>query len=135
VEALMSCIRKNTYDAPSKYESPIEELIRWRTVMERELPYGNIMSLMRARNCVGAYRDRLAPWEWLRCPSCGERGPWVDSGDRDRYCKGCSGTGILLANEQDEPKPEEPVPAGWGSRLRRLGHLDPRRNITTTRRL
>ena len=150
----MSCIRKHTHDALSKYKSPIEELIGWRTVMERELPYGNIMSLMHARNCVGAYREKLAPQEWFRCPSCGGRGLWVDSGDfvsgtsywseflglwvnsgdRNRYCKRCSGTGILLVCEQDEPKPEEPVPAGWGSWLRRLGHLDPRRNITTRRR-
>jgi len=130
----MSCIRNHAHEAPSKCESPIEELVGWRTVMERELPYGNIMSLMHARNCVGAYRDKLAPQEWFRCPSCGGRGLWVDGGDRNRYCKRCSGTGILLVFEQDVPKFEKAAPTGWRSWLRMQGHLKPRKNMTTRRR-
>ena len=130
----MSCIMKHAHEAPSKYESPIEELIGWRTVMERELPYGNIMSLMHARNCVGAYRDRLAPQEWFRCPSCGGRGLWVDGGDSNRYCKRCSGTGILLVCEQDVPKSEKAAPTGWRSWLQGLGHLNLHKNMTTRRR-
>jgi len=147
----MSCIRKHAHEAPSKCESPIEELIGWRTVMERELPYGNITSLMHARNCVGTYRDKLSPEEWFRCPSCGGRGLWVDSGDfvsgtsywseflglwvnsgdRNRYCKRCSGTGILLVCEQDVPKSGKTAPTGWRSRLRRLGHPNLRKDMTT----
>ena len=150
----MSCIRKHTHDALSKYKSPIEELVGWRTVMERELPVGNIMSLMHARNCVGTYRDKLSPEEWFRCPSCGGRGLWVDSGDfvsgtsywseflglwvnsgdRNRYCKRCSGTGILLVFEQDVPKSEKAAPTGWRSGLQWFGHLNLRKNMTTRRR-
>jgi hypothetical protein len=111
----MNCIRNHAYDAPSKHESPVEELVGWRTVMERELPYGNIMSLMHARNCVGAYRDKLPPWEWFRCPSCGGRGLRVDDSNRNRYCKRCSGTGILLVCEQGVPESEKAAPTGWRS--------------------
>ena len=108
----MSCIRKHTHEVPSKCESPIERFIGWRTVMERELPYGNIMNLMHARNCVGHCRNELAPWEGFRCPSCGGRGPWGDGGNTNRYCKRCSGTGIPLTCEQDVPKSEKADPTG-----------------------
>lgn len=127
----MSHIKKHTQDQPSEHKSPIEELISWRKMMEAQLPCGDIMSLMHARNCVGTYRDKLAPWEWFRCLSCGGRGLWVDNGNR--YCKRCSGTGILLVCEQHEPIQQEPVPTGWRSWLRRLGRLYPRKNIIARR--
>ena len=99
----MSCIRRHVPDAPSEGESPIEKLVGWRTVMEGQLPYGNITTLMHARNAVGAYRDKLAPWEWFRCPQCGGRGLWVNRNGENRYCPRCSGTGILLARELTDP--------------------------------
>ncbi len=107
----MSCIRRHVPEAPPEGESPIEKLVGWRTVMEGELPYGDIMTLMHARNAVETYRGKLAPWEWFRCPSCGGRGLWVNNGNR--YCRRCSGTGILLTCEQDESK------SGAATRARR----------------
>ncbi len=131
----MNGIRKHARKAPSKCESAIEELVGWRAVMEREFPLGNnIMSIMHARNCVGAYRDRLARSEWFPCPSCGGRGLWVDQDGRNRYCKRCTGTGILLVCEQDTSISDEAPPTGWRSWLRRLVHLDPRKNVITKRR-
>lgn len=97
----MNCIRKHVTEAPSKAESPVEKLIHWRTEMEAQLPRGSIMMLMYARNAVGVYRDKLAPREWFRCPSCGGHGMWVDGGNH--WCPRCSGTRILLAEELTDP--------------------------------
>ena len=130
----MSCIRRHVPEAPSEGESPIEKLVGWQTVMEGQLPYGNITTLMHARNAVGAYRDKLAPWEWFRCPSCGGRGLWVNRNGENRYCPRCSGTGILLACEQDAPQPHMPALTVWGSRLQGLGKPNQRRKVTTRRR-
>ena len=92
------------------------------------------MMLMYARNAVGAYRTKLAQGEWFRCPSCGGRGLWVDEGGTNRYCSWCSGTGILLVCEQDEPKPAVPAREGWWSWLRKQLHLAPRKNVGVGRR-
>lgn len=75
----MSFMRKHAHRAPSGHESLVETLIGWRTVMERELPFGNIMSVMHARNCVGAYRDGLAPREWIWCRDWGRLRSRVES--------------------------------------------------------
>jgi hypothetical protein len=127
----MSWIRKRPHDMPSERESPIEKLVGWRSVMEGELPYGNIMTLVHARKCVRYYRDKLAPWEWTRCPDYGGRDLWVNNGNR--YCRRCSGTEILLVCEQDVPKPGAAPPTRWRSRLRRLGHLNPTKDVVARR--
>lgn len=132
-EAPMSCVRKHVTEAPSEAESPIEKLIDWRTEMEAQLPRGSITMLMYARNAVGAYRDKLAPGEWLRCPSCGGRGLWVDQDGGNRYCPRCSGTGILLTCDKEVPQPHAPARTGWWSWLRKHVRLGLNRSMITKR--
>jgi hypothetical protein len=133
----MSCIRRHFPEAPSEGESPIEKLVGWQTVMEGQLPYGNITTLMHARNAVGAYRDKLAPWEWFRCPQCGGRGLWVNRNGENRYCPRCSETGILLACEQGDSGCRQ---AGREKTVRQRWHqwalrrMNPRATASTRRR-
>lgn len=117
----MSRIRRRTQDQPSVRQSPIEELVGWRTVMEGESLYGNIMTLMHARKGVGYYRDKLAPWERIPCPECGGRGTWVEE-DGNHWCARFSGTGFLLAEELMDPTEMALVhktapPPDWGRLL------------------
>ena len=127
----MNCIRKHVTEAPSKAESPVEKLIHWRTEMEAQLPRGSIMMLMYARNAVGVYRDKLAPREWFRCPSCGGRGLWVDQGGRNCCCARCNGTGILLTCEQEVQQPHAPARAEWRPWLRKHVRLDLQRSMVS----
>lgn len=107
----------------------------WRREMEVQLSrgQGNLMGLMFARNAVGACRDKLAPGEWLRCPTCGGRGLWVDQGGGNRYCPRCSGTGILLTCEQEVSQPHVPARGRWWPWLRTHVRLDLNRTIVSRR--
>jgi hypothetical protein len=104
--------------------SLIEEFIHWRREMEAELlpGSGNIMKLMWARNQLGPSRDALPPDAWFRCPACGGRGLWVSEDNRNRYCKRCSGTAVLLVCELTDPAEIALVrktspPPDWGRLL------------------